>query len=309
MDNSDDVTADDLFRPFTFEKFVEQNMTDDFDKSFKHQVAVTMLEYHHQNGTHLSRVKAIWETKSMKHVKSIVKEYFVFILILIFGALAIFLVSLWLWGLTAWTVLVSLFGFVIGSFGFVWRVATPLPGPQLLIKYKEANQDAIIRDHAPHDLYSGIYYGWPGYHSANKTDSTEDIIAKRIERGNKSDSSMISRYQSLFSKNSVITPKSYLQDPHKWALVGVWALDTPKPEEKGKWDARPEFEAFAKKEFANAVLARVKSSNVLKPRRKREFEENFSIESFFENIMSTSDKDNADVMALEGLLNLQKRLK
>lgn len=308
MDNSDDVTADDLFRPFTFEKFVEQNMTDDFD-SFKHQVALTMLKHHGDNGMHMKRITAICQNlRSTKFFNFIAAHPLgtAFVVILIpFSSLYL----LCIYGSTTITLLYGLMGFLITPFITLWRIANPISSQKLLIKYKEANQDAVIRDQASHDLYSEIYYGWPGYHSANKTVEFEDIIAKRIARGNKSDSSMISTYQSLFSKNSVIMPESYKPAPHKWALVGVWALDTPKPEGKGKWDARPEFEDFAKKEFANAILAKVKSSNVLKPRRKREFEEHFSVESFFENIMSASDEDNAEMMALEGLVKLQQSLK
>ena len=299
MDNSDDVKADDLFRPFTFEKFVEQNMTDDFDKSFKHDVALNLLRHYYEFGTHTTRIKAIWKTKSFKFL-------FDHVVATIFTAAILILIGFVIHA--KYGIFAGIAGALSSGITLFWQLATPLPGPQLLIKYKEANQDAIIRDQANHDLYSGIYYGWPGYHSANKTVEFEDIIAKRIERGNKSDSSMICRYQCLFNKNSVIMPESYKSAPHKWALVGVWALDTPKPEGKGKWDARPEFEDFAKKEFANAVLAKVKSSNVLKPRRKRVFEEHFSVESFFENIMSASDEDNAEIMALEELLKLQKSL-
>lgn len=303
MDDSDDITADDLFRPFTFENFIEQNMTNDFDKSFKHDVALKLLQHYDKFGTHTTRIKAIKMTKAVGNLLKVICNHFFATIIVLAGlaAISIFIHM----KLGAFYAFASAFLTVIGWF---WRVAIPLPGPQLLIKYKEANQDAIIRDHAPHDLYSGIYYGWPGYHSANKTVEFEDIIAKRIERGNKSDFSMICKYQGLFSKNSVIMPETYKSAPHKWALVGVWALDTPKPEGKGKWDARPEFEDFAKKEFANAVLTKVKSSSVLKPRRRREFEEQFSVKSFFENIMSASDKDNAEMMALDELLKLQKSL-
>ena len=257
----------------------------------------------------MTRIDSIKKTSSWLQTKNTARDHPLLTTFFFLIILGILCVAISEWGLSVWTAFGWLAGTTISASTFLWRVATPLPGPQLLIKYKEANQDAIIRDQANHDLYSGIYYGWPGYHSANKTVEFEDIIAKRIERGNKSDSSMICKYQCLFSKNSVIMPESYKSAPHKWALVGVWALDTPKPEGKGKWDARPEFEDFAKKEFANAVLAKVKSSNVLKPRRKREFEEHFSVESFFENIMSASDEDNAEMMALEGLVKLQQSLK
>jgi len=307
MDNID-VTPDDLFRPFTLEKFVEQNMTDDFDKSFKHQVAIKLLEHYYQHGTHMTRFGAIWRTTHLLQIKNIARDHPFWTLFLVLILTGWTLGGLYKWGFSFLNVLRWCASIIIPVILFLWRVATPLPGPQLLIKYKEANQDAIIRDQASHDLYSEIYYGWPGYHSANKTVEFENIMAKRIGRGNKSDSSMISRYQSLFSKNSVIMPKSYKPAPHKWALVGVWALDTPKPEGKGKWDARPEFEAFAQQEFANAVLEKIKGSDVLEPRRRRSFVGNFSVESFFENITSSSDVDNADVMALEALLKRQKDL-
>ena len=295
------ITVDDLFCPFTHEDFVKQNMTGNLDSHIKHKIALQLLSGEKNTVIQAFVSKPViggyWAKFKAKPFSSFLALAFVI-------AVPFLIYKYTSYGLIQTLIIIG--GWILGTTRLV-KTHLPKSRKQLEVEYMEVNQDAIIDDSLPYDLLQSIYRNWRGYHSSNKNPHFEDLMEKRLERAKKNAKpSLLHKYEALFTQTSPILPNKYIEFPHKWAMIGIWALATPKPEEKGKWKQRDDLERFAQTEFFNAVSDVISDERLdLSPRRKKEFEDNCMLETFMTNIQSTFDESNVHQIVLDAILKLE----
>ena len=294
-DEDTQLTAEDLFRPFTTEQFVKKRMVKDFDKYVRHGAAVHLMK--NADSTSLKALGiSLWS-----FIRLHMGIFFIVLFsICVLGALVAFsegILQLILAGVSLLTTIFGLIRFIL------------IPSrKELEVKFAEDNQDAIIKDSLPHSFNNSIFDKWPGgYQSSNKTPSHERSMQSRIKSSKDNiDSTILHHYEDLFGPNSKIRPEAYYM--HEWQMVGVWALATPKPEKDAKWEERKDLEEFAKREFAKAILHTVKNHDGLdlSERRKQNFIDKFDEFEYIENLQSKSQLQNDAQMVTAAILSLCK---